>query len=247
MKHISEEKMIDYLETGKISKADETHLSSCKDCQNLRQELQEMLRLMAESPQEETPEHIRWSIDAAIKEEKGNSGNGSHLGWLQIAASIAILLIGYWLGKSNSGNEQQIAELQNQVQELREVTLTSALRTHSASERILAVNQIGETPIKSSDRLIKTLIETVNTDESSNVRYEAIQALEKFSGNKLVRDELVQSLELQDDPLIQIALIRLLVDAKEKSAIESLRKMLESDQVIPEVKQQAETAIKILI
>ena len=247
MKHISEDRIIDYLETGKIAKADETHLSNCKDCQNLEQELKEMLKLMAEAPEAETPEHIRWSVDAAIKEEKGVSHKGTSYGWLQIAASVAILLIGYWLGKSNNGNEQQIAVLQSQVEELREVTLTSALRNHSASERILAVNQIEEVSLRSSDRLIKTLIETVNTDESSNVRYEAIQALEKFSGNKLVREELVQSLELQDDPLIQIALIRLLVDAKEKSAVESLRKMLESDQVIPEVKQQAETAIKILI
>lgn len=247
MKHISEERMIDYLETGKIAKTDETHLSSCKDCQNLERELKEMLKLMAEAPETETPEHIRWSVDAAIKEEKSASHNGSSFGWLQIAASITILLIGYWLGKSNTGNDKQIAELQSQVEDLREMTLTSALKTHSASERILAVNQIEEVSLKSSDRLIKTLIETVNTDESSNVRYEAIQALEKFSGNKLVREELVQSLELQDDPLIQIALIRLLVDAKEKSAVESLRKMLESDQVIPEVKQQAETAIKILI
>jgi len=247
MKHISEERMIEYLETGLISKADEKHLVSCKDCQNLERELKEMLKLMTEAPQAESPEHVRWSVDAAIKEEKAAMRNGSSFGWLQIAASIAILLIGYWLGKNNTGNEQQIAELQNQVQELKEVTLTSALRTHSASERILAVNQIGETTSISSERLIKTLIETVNTDESANVRYEAIQALEKFSDNKLVRDELVQSLELQDDPLIQIALIRLLVDAKEKSAVESLKKMLESDQVIPEVKQQAETAIKILI
>ncbi len=247
MKHISEEKMIEYLETGKISKADETHLSSCRDCQNLETELKEMLKLMEEAPERETPEHVRWSIDAAIKEEKATSLNGSPFGWLQVAASIAILLIGYWLGNSNTGNDQQIAALQNQVEELREVTLTSALKTHSASERILAVNQIEEVSLKSSDRLLKTLIETVNTDESSNVRYEAIQALEKFSENKLVRDELVKSLEFQDDPLIQIALIRLLVDAKEKSAIESLKKMIDSEQVIPEVKQQAETAIKILI
>ncbi len=247
MKHISEERMIEYLESGKISKVDEAHLSDCKECQNLELELKEMLRLMAESPQHETPEDIRWSLDAAINEEKGKSHNGASFGWLQIAASIAILLIGYWLGKNNTGNEQQIAELQSQVQELKEVTLTSALRTHSASERILAVNQIEETSLQSSDRLIRTLIETVNTDESANVRYEAIEALEKFSGNKLVRDELVKSLELQDDPLIQIALIRLLVDAREKSAVESLKKMIESDQVIPEVKQQAETAIKVLI
>jgi len=247
MKHISEERLVEYLESGKISKTDGIHLSSCKDCQSLEQELKEMLKLMAESPEEETPEHVRWSIDAAIKEEKGNMPNGAYFGWLQVAASIAILLVGFWLGKSNSGHEEQIAALQNQVEELREVTLTSALRTHTASERILAVNQIEETSIKSSDRLIRTLIETVNTDESANVRYEAIQALEKFSGNQFVREELVKSLDLQDDPLIQIALIRLLVDAKEKSAVESLKKMIDSEQVIPEVKQQAKTAIKILI
>ncbi|XOV92671.1 MAG: HEAT repeat domain-containing protein [Bacteroidota bacterium] len=247
MTHIKEEKLIEFLETGMITKEDESHLSNCKDCQNLKNELQEMLQMMADAPQKETPEHVRWGVEAAIKEQKGTSHNGQSYRWFQVAASISILLIGYWLGKTNGGNDQQIAALQDQIEELKEVTLTSALKTHTASERILAVNQIEESSSKSSDLLIHTLIETVNTDESSNVRYEAIHALEKFADNKLVRDELVKSLELQDDPLIQIALIRILVDTKEKSAVEPLKRMLDSDQVIPEVKQQAETAIKILI
>ncbi len=245
--HIKEEKLIEYLETGKINRDDETHLSSCEDCKSLKNELAEVLQLMAEAPEKATPSHIRWAVDAAVREEKLNSGGSQSARWLQIAASIGILLLGFWLGKVSSGNEEQIAALQEQIAELHEVTLTSALKTHSASERILAVNQIGESPARSSERLIMTLIQTVNTDESANVRYEAIQALEKFADNQLVRNELVQSLEVQEDPLIQIALIRILVDAKEKAAVDPLKKMIESDQVIPEVKQQAETAIKILI
>lgn len=247
MRHISEEQIIEFLETGKISQENQKHLDACKECQRLQKEMKEMLELMANSGEEETPDHIKWVVDAAIQEEKAKQESGQHFGWIQVAASISILLLGFWLGKSANGNEEQIAALQNQVEELKEVTLTSALRTHTASERILAVNQIEESSATSSDRLIQTLIETVNTDESSNVRYEAVQALEKFADNKLVRTELVNSLEIQEDPLIQIALIRILVDAKEKSAVESLKRMIESEQVIPEVKQQAETAIKILI
>lgn len=246
MKRIDEEKLIEYLETGVISDSDAELLKNSKENQAKLRELGELLNLMANAPEKEAPPNVRWALDAAIREES-SLNNGQTFRWIQVAASLGILLIGFWLGRTNSGSKEQIALLQQQITELREVTLTGVLKTHSASERILAVNQIEEVSEASSEKFVSTLIQTVNTDESPNVRYEAIQALEKFIENQVVKNELVNSLELQNDPLIQIAIIRMLVDAKEKSAVEPLRRMMDSQEVIPEVKQQAETAIKILI
>ena len=74
----------------------------------------------------------------------------------------------------------------------------------------------------------------------------ALQALKKFIAEEDVKAELVKSLEAQSDPLIQISLITILVEAEERSAIAPLKDMIKNEQTTPEVKQQAEVAIQVL-
>ena len=166
--------------------------------------------------------------------------------WMQIAAAVAHLIIGFGAGKfSGDESSNELALLKDEIQSLREVTLTSTLQRHSASERILAVNRIEQKTALNLE-LISTLISTLNSDESPNVRYAALQALEKFISEKEVRAELVKSLEAQTDPLIQISLITILVNAEERSAIAPLRDIVEDEDISPEVKKQAEVAIQVL-
>jgi hypothetical protein len=70
------------------------------------------------------------------------------------------------------------------------------------------------------------------------VRLSAIDALQKYARNPKVSAALVDSIALQDSPLVQIALIDLLVDAKESSVIPELRK-LEKEPVNEAVRQRA--------
>ena len=80
-----------------------------------------------------------------------------------------------------------------------------------------------------------------------NVRYASLNALQKYMHEEEVRAQLVKSLENQTDPLIQISLITILVQADERSAVVPLREMLDNEEVLPEVKQQAEVALQVLI
>ncbi len=79
------------------------------------------------------------------------------------------------------------------------------------------------------------------------MRYAALQALSNYLDNEQVRYELVKSLETQTDPLIQISLIMVLVEAQEKSARVPMKKLIENKETLPEVKEQAEIALKVLI
>ena len=106
------------------------------------------------------------------------------------------------------------------------------------------MNQIQSTKEAINPELVSTLINTLNSDESPNVRYAALQALEKYVDYTDVRSELVKSLESQQDPLIQISLITILVEAEERSAIAPLKDIINNEDVSPEVKQQAEVAIQ---
>ena len=202
---------------------------------------------LEESKELETPLTIQDTIANAIIKEKGkHSLSNNYRSWMQIAASIAFLTVGFVFGKLSAPDQSEnMASLQEEIKLLKEITLTSALQNHSASERILAVNQIeGQNEI--NEELIQTLVITLNSDESTNVRYSALQALRKFVNAPKVKAELVKSLESQTDPLIQISLIQILVESEEKSAIAPLKDIIKNDKITPEVKLQAEVALKVL-
>lgn len=208
-------------------------------------ELKEVLNAMEGSPGLEVPVHIGVNLQQAILDEQ--SKKKSNYSWMQVAAAVTILIVGFALGRT-SGNDssEELASLRMEIQSLKEVTLTNTLERHSASERILAVSQIEASTQKINRELAATLINTLNADESPNVRYAALQALGKFIDNSDIRAALVKSLENQQDALIQISLISLLVEAEERSAIAPLKDMVEDELLSPDVKRQAEIAIQVL-
>lgn len=242
-KEITDEILIAYIE-GEANDELEIQLASDSSLKKRLEDLQEVLDAIQSSEQVDVPAHIEMSFDQALSLEKQKGHNG--FSWMQLAAAIALLIVGFGAGKlSTNSNADDLVALKNEIHSLREVTLRSTLQKHSASERIMAVNQIEEND-QLNNELIATLITTLNSDESPNVRYAALQALTKFMDNESVRAELVKSIESQTDPLIQITLITILVQAEERSAIAPLKEIIEKEETSPEVKQQAEIAIQVL-
>lgn len=211
-------------------------------------ELRQLMHLMRDSKSPEVPEHIGLVLEEAIRREKERSLKQNTFPWLQVAASVAILLIGFVLGKYTSDgiSNTDYMTMKQEIKLLKETRIISELRQYSASERIMAVSQIEGRP-EMSPELTKTLINTLNSDESASVRYAALQALKNYSTDDLIRAELVKSLELQHDPLIQISLISLLLEISEKSAVVPIREILNREKTTPEVKEQAKIALKILV
>lgn len=240
---ITDEQLIEFLEEGSNAEIEE-RLSIDKDLKKRLEELKEMLLLMEASQELEVPPQIGQNIQSAIFQEQVKKNNNRP--WMQIAAAIAFLVVGFGLGKYGQPDQSgELADLKNEIQSLREVTLTNTLQKHSASERILAVNRIEEKNTINSE-LIWTLVSTLNSDDSPNVRFAALQALGKFIDNSDVKAQLVKSLGSQSDVLIQISLISMLVEAEEKSAIAPLKEILDKEETLPEVKRQAEVALKVL-
>ncbi|MEQ9466847.1 MAG: HEAT repeat domain-containing protein [Ekhidna sp.] len=242
---ITDEQMIALLE-GEQNPKLEKQVKSDPELLKRLEELKEVYDAMNEIQEVDVPSHIGENVRAAIFQEQLKSQSRNHVSWMQIAAAVALLIIGFGAGKfSSPDSSPELMALKTEIASLREATLTSSLQRHSASERIMAVNRIEEQPSINAE-LISTLISTFNSDESPNVRYAALQALKKFINHEEVRAELVKSLEAQSDPLIQISLITILVEAEERSAIAPLKDIMEQEDISPEVKQQAEVAIQVL-
>lgn len=242
---ITDEELIELIE-GAQNPALTEQIQSDTELKRRFDELKGLMDLMETAEDVEVPTHIESNLQSAILEEELKTKNGQQRPWVQVAAAIAFLIVGFGLGKFGQQDQSdELASLRTEIQTLREVTLTSTLQNHSASERILAVNRIEEQS-QINTELVSTLISTLNSDESPNVRFAALQALGKFIDNEEVRAQLVKSLPLQSEVLIQISLISMLVEAEERSAIVPLRELIDKTETTPEVKQQAEVALKVL-
>lgn len=242
---ITDEQLISLIE-GEENNELERQLAKNPELKKRFDQLQEVYLAIETTREVEVPPHIESRFKEALVNEKLKASRATQRPWMQIAAAIALLIVGYGAGRITSSNtSDDLIALRDEIQDLREVTLRNTLQKHSASERIMAVNQIEEKATVNKE-LIVTLISTLNSDESPNVRYAALQALAKFIGEEEVRAELVKSLEHQSDPLIQISMIAILVEAKERSAIAPLRDIIEKEEISPEVKQQAEVALQVL-
>ncbi len=115
----------------------------------------------------------------------------------------------------------------------------------SASERIAGATKAYL--IKNPDKeIIDVLVKTMDNDPNSNVRLAALDALSKFYKESYVKNKLVQSLEKQKDPVVQIALIELLTTMKEASIVNELQKISNDANSIRAVKDQAYAGIQKL-
>ncbi len=166
---------------------------------------------------------------------------------LRIAAGISLLLMGFMAGKFydrqtlfNGGETQAvIADANKELSLMKQVLMTSQDEYSSASDRIQAVNQVRQ--LEETDKeLVQLLINTMNFDPNINVRIAASEALFQFNDDPVVRLALINSLKIQKDPAIQITLIDMLIQMKEKRAVDTMRKMLQNEEVLDVVKTKAE-------
>ena len=93
------------------------------------------------------------------------------------------------------------------------------------------------------DEIVGVLVRTMNGDPNTNVRLAALEALGKFHTEPNVRKALIESLSTQKDPVIQIALIQLMVKMKERSVIEQLENIATDNRTLKAVKTEAYSSI----
>jgi hypothetical protein len=75
----------------------------------------------------------------------------------------------------------------------------------------------------------------------------AAYALSNFAGVKSVSDSLVNSLSHQTDPVLQVTLINILAERKEKNALPAIRKIISDEQTLKEVRAVAENSLRVLL
>ena len=124
------------------------------------------------------------------------------------------------------------------------VTL-SLLQQQSASERIRGLSW-SQRVSQPEPQVLSALLQVLDYDPNANVRLAAVDALQQFSDQPMVRQGLVQAVTRQSSPLVQIALIDLLVQIQEKRSVDTFKRMIADENLNDAVKQRAERALKQL-
>jgi hypothetical protein len=166
-----------------------------------------------------------------------------------MATAAMFLLIGVVLGiglRSATGANGDLIELRGEVEEMRHMVTLSLLKQNASSERLRGVNLSTEID-EPSDVLLTSLTNTLESDPNVNVRLAAVDALTAFREEPGVVDAAVQALKQEASPLVQIALIDLLIVIQEQKTLEALRDFIRLKNVDPAVKEHALDRISVVM
>lgn len=166
----------------------------------------------------------------------------------RIAAAAVLILSGFAVGyfMQTPAQKDEVSTLTREVNDLKEMMLLTLLERESASERLKAVSLTTEMDQVSS-KVTDALFITLNHDENVNVRLAALEVLRTYSRSSAVRKKLIESITLQDSPLVQMELAQLMVSIQEKKSVGALRELLKDEKTTPEVKNRVTESIKVLI
>lgn len=240
--------IIDYID-GRLTEAEKTllegELSRNAEAYQLYEQMREVMQAMDRSAKLEPSFKLKQNFDQLLKEkiakEKPVKTIAFYPTLYRAAAAVFLVLsgvaIGYWINK-NQQREAEMLAMQQQMQEMRELMISKLGNQESASQRMIAVSQVMELE-KPDDEIVKALVKTMNEDANTNVRMAALDALSKFHQDPQVRRELVKALTKQKDPVVQIALIQLMVKMKEKGVVNDLQKIVDDNKSMKAVKDEA--------
>ncbi len=259
--------MIDYL-NGQLNNEKAAMMDAfINENPEFRKEFGNMKNLWANMEQIETPEpsdKMRENFNAMLQgyQQGLEAKNDSALQriWQQLGdwwsqsyvpqavMGIALLLLGIQIGYNlqNQNGEQKMVGLTNEVQEMKQMMMLTLIEQQSVTQRLKAVNLTYELN-NDNDKVATVLLNTLNNDENINVRLAAAEALLSLADQPKVRTGLIRSISQQDSPIVQSALVDVLVVLQEKNVTPTLQELLKKDDLNPEIREKINTSLSTLL
>jgi len=244
----------------------EVHLSECGECRREAEELTRLWREIGLIPASETAEPSRelrarfyqslGAFQAGLEQAKKSNGPSfaeKLKSWwpkqpmMQFATAMAMLVVGVgagWFARTPEmkKDDNEMARLRTEVGSMKQLVTLSLLQQQSASDRLRGVSWAYRVE-QSDPEVLSALLTTVNQDQSVNVRLAAVDALRPFAASPVARKGIVQSLLRQESPMVQAALIDLIVEIKEKPARASLEMVSSGETFNPAIRERAKKAL----
>lgn len=251
------------------------HLTSCPACQREWSALQEITRKLDQLPAPAPSPRLRENFYAMLETHQRDADAPSPFALvksrvdrffehllpsrpaLQFAFSLALLAVGIFVGTrylarpapvapvSDEAAKRELAALRAQVDGMGKLVAASLLQQKSTSERLQTV--LATLDLKSPDRKVLTdLVGALAFDPSINVRLSAIEALAPHAQEDIVRAGLLAALPREQAPLVQVALIELLTNVRERNAAPVFDRLSRDEATDKNVREAAKRALATL-
>jgi HEAT repeat protein len=241
------------------------HLEGCSGC---RAELAAMGRvwrgmeaLTVEEPGPELGQRFRETLSAfaaGLAQAQREPPKRPRKGWMpwgwtlhpawQVACAAGLLAIGLAVGRFlpvARQPETSVAQLQGQVENLRQLVSLSMLNQSSPGSRLEGV-VYAQQLTRPDNEVEQALLQAARQDPNVNVRLAAVDGLSRYGSDPAVRRTLADGLVREESPLVQVALIEFLVNAHARDCALEMKQLAVSADAEPIVRQRAEWGLKQL-
>jgi anti-sigma factor RsiW len=238
------------------------HLTACESCREEAEELQALWASLGSTPAAEPGPEMRTRFDVMLMAYKHGLDHGHSRSWherlnswiaawwprqpiLQFGLALGLLGVGVFAGfqarpvpPRNTEQNGEITELRGELSQMRQLFAVSLMQQQSAGDRLRGVNWSYQLQ-QPSREVLTTLLETLMHDPSVNVRLATVDALRQFGDQPVVRRGVIEAMARQDSPMVQMALIDLAVDLREKQSVQTLQQMSQDAKLDQAVRQRA--------
>jgi anti-sigma factor RsiW len=218
------------------------------------EQLKEVLQLMKDAGRMEPSSALQHGFDKLLQEELQKQPHSriiplSPAIW-RVAAAVTLLVlggsIGFWVSQQHN-RASELEAVRREMAATKQMLMTMLDNQQSASQRVMGATVAYNDVSQADDEIANALVNALNKDENTNVRMAALEALSKFYHQPNVRKALIASLNQQNDPVVQITLIRLMVEMKEKGVTQQLEQITTDDEALPAVQDEAHAGLLKLL
>lgn len=184
---------------------------------------------------------MRHRFDAALRAERA-AIRWRYARWpLAGMAAAAVLVLGVAIGRATVPAQRPdptLTELRQELHDMRQMVTLSLLQQQSATERLKGVSFTSQID-RPGGEIVSALLDTLMHDQNVNVRLASIDALKRFADRPDVRRATLDGLTTQTSPMVQIALIDMMVELNDRSAVAPLQRLSRDETINQAVRERA--------
>ena len=245
----------------------QAHLAGCAACREAAEDLSAVWESLGKLPEEQPSAAARVRFDGMLaayeqgmrQGDAGRRWRGEADGWLgrwwprrpALQLAVALLCLGLGLGAGSRllagrGQSAEVAQLRQEVLSTRQLVTLSLLRQRSPSDRLQGASWGAELEHPDAE-VLQALLHTLDTDPNIDVRLAVADALGRYRDEPAVRGGIIASFPRQRSPLVQIALVDILVQIDDSPARDLLRQVAADDKLNQAVRKHAAWGLKQLL
>lgn len=207
---------------------------------------------LADLPQEEPSPQMRRSFYGRLdglanrhwtKQLQRWLGFGNGRGWATAAACAVLgVFAGQWVDDAGPADSGRLATLEQNVAMLNRELILDRLDDATAGKRLRGVMD-ARLVAAGDDEIARALLIRATQDRVTAVRSAAIDALGPSLGSAGIGNELMKLLEDAESPIVQLALVDLVLRNGDQAQLQQLMRLAENEQIHPDLIRHVMSAV----